>query len=704
MVSGRAEFSEYIWPMISNPDDQVHLRVLRAGRRFRPTVLGQNIGVRIAALPQEVRRNVISEIASNGGMDSIELATDAAKNDASAKVKTAAIDSLVFRRADRFATEILKTASDDVWRALAKKWHPHEFSDPEVSARMDREVAQLQVEETDPRQVLHTLLKTNIREPDTGTKIRELVASIDFSEKSQDNRWLVHRAYELYPDDVVGGLISQLENNKSVPFRTEEMLRASDLIIDDGPLADRVLHPSGEVRKADTIVGVIGPTTVGKLINQTFAIHAKVKTNNRNYDKALSDEYYRLLDCISGTKTGVFIGAVLEHTDTEEPQEIAILANLLSRHGGSVKREPLRLDATTHGKVTTAVYRWAEILLASPEATRAQFAEIAQASERLGSPALVPALQKLLTEELVRRRRAREEFLDVREQGCQIQNDAYMSWTLQYRRAFAAIGDEQTMRLMKDYLPDREFGIDAAYVLKSVWMKTQPAEDGGEFLKSWPDFSVVPVEYAKRQSGTGPKTHALVNDILAVAAELAKPGGENADYKHALNLAAVAFSMPYNDKADTIESLLQLPLPPIEKQTLLTVLVLSSETIPSELVLQGMDDLLEQAKTNPWMLQEQDAWRLNNWFRLFPFTESPGSITQVLDRLDDRHLQPRNLRGLLTVLAYAPSDEAENVLYELAKRDERFLNEYEWLAALSRRTTPKAARKIAGFGMQWLIA
>ena len=148
--------------------------------------------------------------------------------------------------------------------------------------------------------------------------------------------------------------------------------------------------------------------------------------------------------------------------------------------------------------------------------------------------------------------------------------------------------------------------------------------------------------------------------------------------------------MPYIDKTDTIAKLLRLPVSPIEKQKLLTVLVLSGETIPSDLVLQGVNDLLEQAKTNPWMLQDQNGWRLNHWLRLFPFTESPRSIMQVLDRLDNCHLA--NLRGLLSALAYAPLDEAEKTLGELANRYEQVLNEYEWLAALSKRGTPSAAK------------
>ena len=69
-----------------------------------------------------------------------------------------------------------------------------------------------------------------------------------------------------------------------------------------------------------------------------------------------------------------------------------------------------------------------------------------------------------------------------------------MSWTLQYRRAFSAIGDQQTVDSMKSYLWDPEFGIDAAHVLKSVWRKTQPKEDKSGFFTPWPDFVVVPEE------------------------------------------------------------------------------------------------------------------------------------------------------------------------------------------------------------------
>jgi hypothetical protein len=92
------------------------------------------------------------------------------------------------------------------------------------------------------------------------------------------------------------------------------------------------------------------------------------------------------------------------------------------------------------------------------------------------------------------------------------------------------------------------------------------------------------------------------------------------------------------------------------------------------------------------MLEEQDGWRLGEWLQLLPFTEAPSSILDVLARLEDRYVVPWRLRRLLSALSYTPSIEAENILCELAKRDEHFLSEYDWLAALTKRKTLTAAR------------
>lgn len=661
--TGHAEFSEYIWPLISNPDAMLHLHALREGKRFRPSVLGSDVEKLIAALPDEVRKNVLSEIASNSGMDGIELATSLAKNDTSPKVKESVIGALVFRRADRFANEILESAPDEVWQSLARNWHAREFSDPDVSARMQKEADKFFNEETDPGKILDTLLRSEVGEPVLGQKVHELVERIDFSDEGKENRWVIQRAYELYPVDVVTGLFSLLEQGKQLPFQANEMLRLSDIVIDHGPLVDCVLNNSAEGRIVEAAACVVGAKTIGQLIDQMSSQHTCIP---------FSDEYNRLEDLISSTKVNAFAQAVLERASTDRPDDIHILAKLISQHGKGFEREHLRLDTLMYHKMTASVQRWGEVLLTSYETTRAQFAGIAKAAERLEAPELVPVLLKLLSEDLARKKH----------------DNSHICWTIQYRNAFAAIGDERTVDAMKPYLPDPEFGFDAAHVLKEVWLKSQPKKDESGLMRSWPDFSVVPDAYKKRQSGTAEETHPLVEEIIAVIDDLTKPGANAADLNHALKLSTVAFSMPYADKGEIITTLLNLPAS-VNKRGLLTTLVLSGEVISSDIVLQGFD---EDAKENPWMLHDQDGWLLKQWLNLLPFTERPAAALELLDRVESFVINPWKLSELLLALAYAPSTEADTVLDELAKRDVRFLSEYNWLTALGKRDTLSAAK------------
>lgn len=693
--TGRAEFASYIWPLISNPDSQVHLRALRAGRRFRTTVLGPDVEKRISGLSDELRAHILSEIARESGMDGIELATRLARSDPSARVKIAVIESLQFRRGDRWTTEILQTASDEVWRAIAEKWDVRYFTDPNVAARIKKEAQSQLSEQTDPRRIIGSLLTINRRDPETGRTIGKLLEEVDFSDRKQDNSSLVHEAYELYPNEVAKALVVQLENGRRVPFRSEEWLRTSSIQIDEGPLVQRIMQSTANDNDAAAAVSVVGSKVIGELIDQYVEVHTRLRAARGKYDKALIEDNRRLSDLIEKSRLSSFISALLERSDTSDPERIAILADLLSGHGRDVKRGLLALDATTHQTVSAAVAKWGEALLVSPIATRTQLADVAQAVERLASPALVPVLEKLLAQDLVRWKKAKDEFLEARKKG--LDNDAQMSWTLQYQRAFAAIGDPQTVAIMKRYLPHRQFGVDAAHVLRSIWDKSQPAQDERAFLRPSPDFSVIPERHKKRSEEMPIETVEFVDDILAVVDGLIEPASDADSQKHALKLAAVAFSMPYADKVKTIEALLALPCPTGEKQRLLTILALSGQIIPSSLVLQGIDELLEQAKTNPWMLQEQQGWRLNEWLRLLPFTDNVGAVLKVLDRLEPQYKLPWNFGGLLSALTYSSSDEAETVLQGLATRDPRFLQNHDWLAALTKRSTLNSARILLDF-------
>ena len=182
--TGHGEFALQIWSLISDPDNQVRLAALRAGRQFRPSVLGTDVEVRIAKLPDKVRESVVSSFAFEGGMDGIELAARLAQVDPSPKVQVSVIEALYFRRVDRFMAEVIRTAPYEVWQLLARKGYAEEIVDPDAAARLRRERQRYIESETDPLRKLHVILDAGRHEVAVGREVGAVIEDADFWEST----------------------------------------------------------------------------------------------------------------------------------------------------------------------------------------------------------------------------------------------------------------------------------------------------------------------------------------------------------------------------------------------------------------------------------------------------------------------------------------------------------------------------------------
>jgi hypothetical protein len=427
------------------------------------------------------------------------------------------------------------------------------------------------------------------------------------------------------------------------------------------------------------------------LIDQLILTSNKFRASQRDIDEATREEYYRLSAWISRTSLTPFTQAVLSRSTTVAPGEIALLAELLTRHS---KGRPLQVAGELYEQMIAAVGRWAEILSDSPDASRAQLADVAGAIERLAAPGLTPAIQRLLAEDLARWHRSRDELSASRDSEMYFRSDAFHSWTTQYRRAFAAIGDDEIVELMKAYLPDADFGIDAALALKDIWdQRHNPPKD--RWFGFWPDFSGVKARRMERQEqGINGNSSSFADAIITVIDNLVKPDSSDVDHFRALRLAEIAFSMPCSDKTGIIDTLLQLPGPIGIKRELLAVLALAGEIIPADMVLHGFNTLLEEAKAKPWLLNQGHDEELMRWLALLPFSDRPDATLDALKSLGPDLRQPWQLRRVLSSLEHAPAPEAEDVLYGLAQIDGRVLSEHAWLTALDKRGTASSARRL----------
>lgn len=691
ITTGKPEFAPQIWPLVTNPDREVHLSVLRAAHQFRPSVLGPDAQMRITKLPEEVREHVIPEIASRSGMDGIELATSLAKTDASTAVQCAVIEALQFRRADRFVIDILKVASDDVWKLLARKGYADEIEDEEAAARLRSERQSYVESEANMLVKIGALLEQQgNNDPAVAHQIARLIESENFPVKDSRAAWTLERVFARYPQEVGEALLQRIKMGRELPFQGEELLK-DIATIDEGAIPRMVIDCTHENRVADKAAVVVGSKTVGILIDRFLAHEEKMRTMEQPIDKRDSRGILRLKGRISASRIEAFLPALQNHSDTEDPYRISILADLLALHGKEVETRPLQAEPGLLEPIVDMVKHWVDVMLASPQANRHQFAKVARAIERLPRPEFVEGLRRFLAEDLLWWPQARQDFSAKPECRPYLPGVRY-SYTLKYQRAFAAIGDEQVVLLMEQYLPDLTFGLHAARVLKDIWDKQQNIPEE-KLFRSWPDFSEVKLSRRERQEQGVGNTSSYAEAIFKVVKRKAQPEGTEADRRHALQLAKIGLSMPHGDQSSVIETLLALPQSSLEKCDLLASLVLTGEIINAEMVLDGLRQLLEEAKQKPWLLDEQHNG-VEQWFELLPFSERPAALHDGLALVDKRFREPGKLRRLLSVLGNTPDTRAEQLLEELADNDPRFYSEYDWLQAIISRGTASSVRML----------
>jgi hypothetical protein len=696
MTTGRPEFAPQIWPLISSPDNQVYLAAVRSPQRFRPSVLGNDAEQKLAAMPPETRKHVVAEIASHSGFDGMELSVRVAKADPGADAVLEVLQALQFRRADRMVTEILQTASDEVWQLASRAGYPDELADPEQNKKL-AELRRTQIEtETDPVNSLRSLAAHKVKGAETETRIEELIASTSFPARSDGGAHVLREAQETYPGPVRKGLQRRIAARLELPFRAHEFLTGGDPL-DEGPVVEALLDAGTPeiVTRAGFVV--VGPKTVGAVIDRLFELHEAYRRDHNAWGRpehlAEREESGRLRTAIEASREDSFLTALLERAETDDPARIEFLADLLRWHGRPEKAEdPSGVGDKMRSAMVKTLQRWMNVLLESQQANRHQLAAIARAMARFPDPQFVPGLRQMLERDLADWARAREEYAMARPRG-PTSPDVTHDHTLGYRSAFVAIGNEATVAVLKEYLPDPRFGVQAAGALLEIWNRDHPS--GKAPLAAFgQDYSrAKQLEKQRREAPETLATCDYAEAIFNASRSIATNEADSRVQLHAIALAVVGLGMPHGSKRAEIDSLLTLPVPYAAKQRLLIASAMAGEVLRSDILVAGTEELLETGKTESWRLAE-DRGELMNWVELFAFSDHPEALLGVLDRLPEQYGYPSSFDRLLSALAKSPHEGALDLLQALARRDPRLLARHDWAQAVIKVGTEKSGKTL----------
>lgn len=699
IASGRPEFADLVWPLISHENDQVYLSALRASRRFRPSILGDDASRKIEALPLEIRKNVLLEIADNSGMDGMDLATAIAKSDPEPDVKATVVEALAFRRADRHVAEILRSADDRTFDLVARTELLDDSTEEHVRKGIDAARERRQKAGRSPHDRLHAIVYASGTE-DMSTDVTAIVAEMELRKDEPGRDHLLYEARNRYPRAVADGVLARMRGGKPLFFGADDLLAALGITLEDEQLLALALADTRRDQRAQAAASVLGPQAVGRMIDALLKAKKVVRAPDGKHNETAAERYRELSERVAHAPASSLVAAIRSRSKAAGNEELAELADLIARHPSSDGDRGRPFNDHARAETDALAEDWGGRMLAAPDATRQQLSSVAGMVVQAPSVRLLPLLKRLLDENLRRYRAIREEAKATGWRPGPARDEAMHPLTHEYFRAFQVINTPETAALMREYLKDEHFGELAAKVLATQWIAANEPKEEQAFFRSGIEFSRVPEKRATRAREPA-ATSAEADAIFGAAESLIAEGTTEEEKKLAITLAIIAAALPHGARDEVIRRLISLA-PRRSRAALLRNLTLSGEIIDTGLVKSGIAEVFEAAQKESWILWE--GYDLSSWLQLLPFTSHPGETFDVVRGLPEFKSKENPLEGLIRALGIAPGEEVEKVLFQLADADRRLYVSREWREAAFRRRSPAAARQLVDLAASGLFA
>ncbi len=676
IISGRPDFSAYIWPFISNSDNQLSFQIFDLTYPFHTSVLGADAIDHLSELTESHRLCVIPEIAYRGEFDGIELAANLAKTEPNPEIVIKILESLIFRHAEEHVTNILNVASEKVWELLARQSYPRALSDKAQNNRLKNMRDLIKSNETNTFKIIDYLLEKSSEEFSDFEKISKLLQSPEFPIRDEFANQCIQKVFNTYPDIVITAIFQRISNNLEIPYRSEEYLKNRP-VVDKKVFTHVVLNAKNTIPKV--LYSIADHSIIWKLINDFIKLDEKF-LSNENLNSIEHEEYSNLLGAILFARQSSFFSAFMKCSNTKQLGRIESLIYLLRRYCSNEQNTSFIINDDIKVKLIECLQKWIELVIAQKKLSQSILLKVAQAIACIPSDEFVNSLDEMLNYELNESEKLQTPILNS-------QNDVF-----KYKQAFSAIGNNQVIALMKKYLPNLRFGVIAAQVLLDIWNKANSEEKNNNFATS-NKFSKVRENYARVHGEKQPPLSSDFAEAIFVVIKDKCLSDNTQSKNHALKLAKIALLMPYGNKKDILNSLYFLPIEFKHKQSLLFSAAISGEIIPVDILNSGLQELLNDAKTHSWRLDENHG-ELMGWIELFPFSAQPMAVIEAIALLPEQYKLPWKIDRLLYALGDTPHIQALEVLETLVEQDLQFATQHAWLNALLKFKTEACAHML----------
>ncbi|MBL4644832.1 MAG: hypothetical protein JKY99_00040 [Rhizobiales bacterium] len=670
ITTGRAEFSDVVWPMVTSADQQTQLRSLRVIYRFDPTVLGERLASDYAALPEGIRSTLLGELIDNGGSAGIDTAINTVLQDASIVVRHHVFESLNFRAAGRQAEELLRQSTDELVDVVAAKGYFDEVTAPDLLEKLS---ASKQNQNKVRASANHRLTRLIHSPPsaDRTQQIAGLLADPTFNYESNAAKNALYDVAREMPNLLEVALVDLIEAGIELPWHVKGYL--NELITrDTGAVREFLSTPGTDLAKGAALVA--GQDLTHDLCRRYLISYAEALLQNGN----TTEERRSLRDleiAIESTPTSSFYSAITRFGPEIPLEDIGRLCDLIVRHGRDSDRKPPRLSPELLSKVAGTLKGWAEVMLSS-DSNRQYLGDVARAMCCIPDPSHVGVLDRMLRRDQEVYVEARRAYLSDRRNQDAMQ-DAQTSYETAYRDALVVIGTDEASTVLTDHLPDPYFGAEAAVGLMLIWRKRNDRQYPIR-TRNWPNAEVIIANRAFRRIDPTATTVEAETIFAQVLVFLDQGGPEN--LQRAAAMAGSAILMPHGDKSYDLERLLISGLSARSSYDLISHMAAGGIIVKASDVMSGLDSAIAEIEDRQWT-SEQDAWVLERWLQLFPCSDDPRKLLVAIEK-QLKTITWRHMREVLHLAAATAGNAAPDVLRGLVVGFPELAKQYELQLAL----------------------
>lgn len=634
IASGRPEFADIVWPLVSSKQDR---SVMRLVRRFNPAVLGDTLYQEYLGLSEKARERLAGDLAFEGDRDGIDAALRLALTEPETSIRYRVFQGLSFRLATRHLEDLLRGSGPELADEVARRGDIDDVRDETLRADLITRRKALAAAETSPEVRLGRILHDLDDSSGPEAVLRELKdPAYSFNEHG---RRALHDAWKEFPEEVASAIKWRVENGQELPFRPRQYLDSA-APTDGESIAALVLDGDEEERR-NLAAYLAGPATVRTLVDRYLQARRKFRVSNLRTEAAYRP--VRVLEVrLVATRASVLFEVLRHFSDGLLPEEICDLASVISRLGEGDDGETFHLLAEAKQTIIELINGWGLQMLAQG-APRHEMAQLTWAMRRTPDGTQVPILAGMLAAELAAYNAAKA-MIEVDRTNREARDTISSPHDHEYRIILTAIGTTEAENVLVHHLLDPRFGSEAAIGLQIIWQQRNEPIAERKFSQ-WPDFARA----AKNRTRDRSQTSDIAEVLIAAADKVQAEGGENASTRIARYVGS-AVLLPHGDRAHKFNEILTGDLHVRTRRELAQLMAVGGLEIPAETLLKGLEEELAKFGDRKW-IPDNELYPVLDWIKLLPLTDRPKAMLEGLDMIAAQfEVQTWRVRDLLASL------------------------------------------------------